>query len=146
MVVNCYNTASDAADVNKALTLVKTVNLEVKGTNNLMDATLTITNPANVNFNYVQIADAPYNGRYYFVLPENTLFNGIVTLNLHEDVLMSLKGQFLRETGVILRQQNTANLYLADAKYPVEARKDTFFKEFPSGFETGFKYYLTVGG
>lgn len=146
MVVNCYNTASDAADVNKSLTLVKTVNLEVKGTNNLMDAELTITNPANVNFNYVQIMDAPYNGRYYFVSPETTTFNGIVVLALHEDVLMSLKGQFLNEGAVIDRQENEGNLFLIDTEFPVENRNKIFFKQFPSGFDTGLTYYLTVGG
>ena len=146
MVVRCYTTSNDKKDVNKELTLVKEVNLEVKGGNNIMDAVIVITNPADVTFNYVQIVDPPYNGRYYFVLPFNTESNGIVRLNLHEDVLMSLKSQYLNETAVIDRQENEGNLYLVDGEYPTENRNKIFFKEFPNGFDAGLSYYLTIGG
>lgn len=144
MVIKLYSTSSDSSDVNKSLTLLGERECEIKGTNNIFSPVIIVKDIGAAN--YCQIMGSPYNGRYYFIRPQNPAAHGVVTLNLQDDVLMSLKSQFLNETGIILRQENSANLYLADNQFPVEAKKETFFKEFSSGFETGFKYYLTIGG
>lgn len=144
MVIKLYTTRSDAHAVDKALTLIGERDAEIKGAGNTFSPSLVLRDPMGAN--YCQIMGEPFNGRYYFILPYTGAAHGIATLECRNDVLMNLKSQFLQEIAIIARQESEANLFLNDGQMPIEARKQAFFKEFPSGFLNDFKYYISVGG
>ena len=57
--------------------------------------------------------------RYYFVTNRIVNTGGTITLELHEDVLMTHKDRILNLTCYILRQENLYNNYFVDDKMPV---------------------------
>lgn len=144
--VNLFITDSDSNVVNKSLNLLETKSCVIRSTEDIVNPSIMVNLSEGTNINYARIDGAPFDGRYYFVEPYTASSHGIVVLNLHEDVLMSLKSQFLEQTAIISRQENEGNLYITDGNFPVENRNNIYFKQFPNGFDTGLKYYITVGG
>lgn len=142
MIIKLYRTSDDNNVVNKTLTPVAEVDIDLRAPEGQGSFNVTLsTQTTTPNYCYV----VEWNKYYYLSEPEQ-LANNYIRFSAHIDVLMTFRSQILQETGIILRQENNANLYLADNNFPVEARKETTFKQFSSGFERGFKYYLTIGG
>ena len=99
-----------------------------------------------MHFNYLQILDTPFNGRYYFVDNITIMQNGIMRVPCSIDVLMSHKSDIKKETAILARQSNIANLYFNDPDLPIENRSNVSFKQFPKGLENKAYYYLLIGG
>lgn len=142
MNIKLYNTADESNKVDKTLSLVADTDVNLLATAQQSDFNITLSGSI-VGANYLYV---PAWGRYYFLDSPVIQRNGLTEYHAHVDVLMTYKAQLRQETGVILRQENKGNLYIADNNFPVEAKNKIFFKEFPQGFDTGLTYYLTVGG
>ena len=144
--IKLYKTASDKRAVNKALASVMDATAEIWGDCDLLSPSLVLNVAPGVNFNYLQILDAPFNGRYYFVDDITIMHNGIIRVSCSIDVLMSHKSGIKKETAILARQTNLANLYFNDPDLPIENRNDVSFKLFPKGLENHAYYYLLIGG
>ena len=144
--IKLYQTGSDKRMVNKALTSVMDATAEIWGDCDILSPSLILNVAPGVNFNYLQILDAPFNGRYYFVDDITIMQNGIIRVSCSIDVLMSHKSDIKKETAILSRQTNLANLYFNDPDLPIENRNDVSFKLFPNGLENHAYYYLLIGG
>ena len=144
--IKLYKTASDKRAVNKALTSAMDATAEIWGDCDLLSPSLVLNVTPGINFNYLQILDSPFNGRYYFVDNITIMQNGIVRVPCSIDVLMSHKSDIKKETAILARQTNLSNLYFNDPDLPIENRNNVSFKQFPNGLENKAYYYLLIGG
>ena len=144
--IKLYQTGSDKRMVNKALTSVMDATAEILGDCDILSPSLLLNVAPGINFNYLQILDAPFNGRYYFVDNITIMQNGIMRVPCSIDVLMSHKSDIKKETAILARQSNIANLYFNDPDLPIENRNNVSFKQFPKGLENKAYYYLLIGG
>ena len=94
----------------------------------------------------INYAYLPRLGRYYFVDNITIMQNGIMRIPCSIDVLMSHKSDIKKETAILARQSNIANLYFNDPDLPIENRNNVSFKQFPKGLENKAYYYLLIGG
>ena len=144
--IKLYQTPSDKRTVNKAITSVMNDTAEIWGECDLLSPSLVLNAAPGINFNYLQILDAPFNGRYYFVDNITIMQNGIMRVPCSIDVLMSHKSDIKKETAILARQTNLSNLYFNDPDLPIENRNNVSFKQFPNGLENKAYYYLLIGG
>ena len=144
--IKLYKTPSDKRAVNKSQTSVMNATAEIWGDCDILSPSLLLNVAPGVNFNYLQILDAPFNGRYYFVDNITIMQNGIIRVPCSIDVLMSHKSDIKKETAILARQSNIANLYFNDPDLPIENRSNVTFKQFPKGLENKAYYYLLIGG
>ena len=144
--IKLYQTGSDKRMVNKALTSVMDATAEILGDCDILSPSLLLNVAPGINFNYLQILDAPFNGRYYFVDNITIMQNGIMRVPCSIDVLMSHKSDIKKETAILARQSNIANLYFNDPDLPIENRNNVSFKQFPNGLENKAYYCVLIGG
>ena len=126
--IKLYQTPSDKRTVNKALTSVMGATAEIWGDCDIISPSLLLNVAPGVNFNYLQILDAPFNGRYYFVDNITIMQNGIMRVPCSIDVLMSHKSDIKKETAILARQTNLSNLYFNDPDLPIENRNNVSFR------------------
>ena len=62
--IKLYQTPSDKRTVNKAISSVINGTAEIWGDCDLLSPSLVLNVAPGINFNYLQILDAPFNGRY----------------------------------------------------------------------------------
>lgn len=141
MVVKLYKTLSEDNKVDKELTLVKEIGINLLIRSNVTSFDFSLSGEIQ-DINYMYIPDF---GKYYFLKSPTIERNGYTSFRAEEDVLMTYREQIRQETGIVLRQENEGNLYITDSNFPVENRNKTFFKKFPNGFEETINYYLIVG-
>ena len=97
--------------------------------------------------NYAYISDF---GRYYQIIDKRADENGLFTVTLLEDVLMSFSGDIANLRGIVKRQKDNYDMYLNDPRIPTDARKTmairpwgaTLFTSKATG--TGAKKALTM--
>ena len=141
MIVKLYKTLSEDNKLDKELTLVREVNINLLIRSNVTAFDFSLSgNTVDINYMYI-----PDFGKYYFLKSPTIERNGYTSFRAEEDVLMTYRDQIRQETGIILRQENEGNLYITDSTFPVENRNKTFFKKFAKGFEETINYYLIVG-
>ena len=142
MIIKLYKTLSEDNKLDKELTLVREVNINLLIRSNVTAFDFSLSgNTVDINYMYI-----PDFGKYYFLKSPTIERNGYTSFRAEEDVLMTYRDQIRQETGIILRQENEGNLYLVDGECPTENRNKIFFKEFPNGFNAVLSYYLTIGG
>ena len=145
MNIKLYNTTSPKIKVNKTLNLVADITGEphdiVSETD--MSVRLSIGHLQGVQgSNYCYIAST---GKYYFISPNYQIDNQSVIVNLHEDVLMSLKTELLAQTCTISKNEFLSDAYLYDDNYKIDAFNKIVTKEFPNGFDTESIVLWTTG-
>lgn len=97
--------------------------------------------------NYAYISEF---GRYYQIVDKRADENGLFTITLEVDVLMSFGSDIANLKGIVSRQKDNYDMYLKDSRIPVGARKvmairkwgNTIFTSKASG--TGAKKSLTM--
>lgn len=95
---------------------------------------------ANVNYAYI-----PDFQRYYFLESASVTANGLYTVSLSCDLLMSFADSILANTAIISKQENSWNLYLNDGSFSTYQNPLIFTHEFPNGFST-YEFVLAVAG
>ena len=99
--------------------------------------------------NYCYISDF---GRYYYIREKTCDANGLYTLVLNVDVLMSFKSDILTQKGIVSKQEGIYNMYLP-SEVPSEVRPlVTTVKMNPTASGAGFTnqsntfVLLAIGG
>lgn len=97
---------------------------------NIMSPVVSIrTSDSIVDKNYAYIPDF---NRYYYISNVEVAPNGIWTLTLKEDVLMSWRTHINNSEGLLARSYNYQNLYMPDSMLPVTSRTQTWSRVFPN--------------
>lgn len=81
------------------------------------------------NVNYLYIAEL---GRYYNVKEITAPVNNLWLFSCDVDVLMTYKSQIVNLYGIVNRNSNNYDMYLADNQIPVGARKTFSIMKFPT--------------
>lgn len=132
MQVEIYKNQSDLAKVSKIITLLSSLNCELKNETNVMDPVLIVSITENLyNSNYCYI---PTFGRYYFINDIRVIDAHRAELSCHVDVLMTYWDQIKETTQNIVRSEKYAsgnksyNMYLQDSQLQVLARTNRWCK------------------
>lgn len=141
MKIILYSTLSEDNKLDKELTLIKEIDINLLIRSNVTSFDFTLTGDI-IGANYMYI---PSFGKYFFLKPPTIERNGYISYNAVEDVLSTYKAHIRQESGIILRQENEGNMYISDTSFPTENRNKTFFKKFQNGFDETLSYYLIVG-
>lgn len=86
MELQIYNNNSNTNVLNKNITLVSTLNFNIKSDNSILQPILIIKNYKSGNYCYIK----EFN-RYYYITDIKLLNGGLYQLNLDIDVLMTYK-------------------------------------------------------
>lgn len=117
-----------------------TVSGELKENCTIVDPVITIQySGAFIDYNYAYI---PTFGRYYFIKNAETPSNGLWTLTMHTDVLMSFASSILNSPATVSRSSNNFNMMLNDDHYGIQENPYIFTKNFPGGFDTSLASYV----
>ena len=117
MQVLFYTIKDDIRKLEKELFFNSEKSVTLKEDSDLMNLKVEVEVFENwTEINYVYVTGFK---RYYFVTNRIVNTGGTITLELHEDVLMSHKDRILNLTCYILRQENLYNNYFVDDKMPV---------------------------
>lgn len=145
LMINLYINTSDNNVVEKKLTSVfSNVAYEFKTeTSQTNPIILMDRNFWQSGINYIYISEL---NRYYFIKDVKFMTGKLIALECEVDVLMSFKNELKKETAILERQTNLANLYFNDSELPIENRINQTFKLFPKGLENHAYYYLLIGG
>lgn len=97
---------------------------------------------SNCNYIYVEEFDTWYYIHDYIIQTGH-----VITLECHEDVLMTYKEQIKNLSCIIARQENRYNQYLNDPNYKVYNYRRVQTLEFPNGFnKNNSSYILSIAG
>lgn len=140
MTVILYQNTSAPNYVNKNLTVVEELTGTLREPTSIVDPVITIERPSPVGFNYVQI---PEFNRYYYVTGVSSVSNGLVSISLHCDVLMTYADGIKSCNAIIKRQENKFNLYLDDGIFKAYQNTKHKIIAFPNGF-TEYSYILAL--
>ncbi len=107
-----YDGEPERLDKSSMLTQVATysgavarINLDIRKPTLILQESIANINAAN----YCYIADF---GRYYYIKEKSADINGLFTLVLASDSLMSFKASILTQRGIVSKQTNIYNMYL----------------------------------
>ena len=123
MNITLYNCSAENNKLNKTSEMTQVASY----TGAVARQNLSIMNPvlvlqesaANINnANYCYISDF---GRYYYIKEKTADVNGLFTLVLSVDVLMSFRTSILNQSGIVNKQENVYNMYLP-SDVPSEVR------------------------
>lgn len=154
--ITLYKISCDRKQIDKSKSWDKIVDITetliVKQPSSILNPVITLAlstigakNYAAVNYSYV-----PDWGRYYFVDDITLENNGILTLTLSVDVLMSYKDKILSSQQFIARAESLNSALYIDSERPIQANKKISVPDsvvlgiFPES--TGNNYVLTVAG
>lgn len=83
--------------------------------------------------NYAYISDF---GRFYQIVDRRADENGLFTITLEEDVLMSFAADISNLHGIVSRQKDNYDMYLKDNKIPTSAKKTMAIRPFSDNLFT----------
>lgn len=141
-VVQGYNNTSAPNKMVKNLAAKGTFTGTLKGPCDILNPVVTIdsaTYPEYLNYAYIEQFR-----RYYFVIDIVCEINGLYTLHMQVDPLLTYRKELEAKTAVIARQENSFNMYIPDADFKVEQRTRTQRIEFPNSFPRNPIYVLTT--
>lgn len=85
--------------------------------------------------------------RYYYILNCSYIQNNLISIECHEDVLMTFKTKIKTCDAIVRRNENAYNLYIKDSKIGVYEKPIVRQKVFTTGFtNTSLTYLITTVG
>lgn len=106
MNIELYKTESSRNKINKVLNTSTIIQAKLLNDINLLNPTMIlqdINNDFLTNYNYCYI---PYFNRYYFIESMNKNINGLITIRLSVDVLMSFANDIKNSYATIIESEN----------------------------------------
>lgn len=152
MTITLFTTKSERNQVNKTLENQLDLSGQLRDKCSIMSPVVTISKDISIrDFNYAYIPDF---ARFYYIDDIVGERNGIVTLSMSVDVLMTYRSQLQKCKVIVSRQQKVFNWYLPDPMQTVKAKSivTTQLPDGMSGNYQGFKgqgrpeYVLLVSG
>jgi len=146
--VTFYNNSSNEHAVNKALSLIATVQVKLKEPIDIARPEILLSGAQGaIKANYVHI---PELGRYYYCHSELERGQLVRFVCDKSDPLMSFKSALLASPAVIARNPWHFDLYIADPNLPIETRTASAILKFPNqaAFDGNNNTYVltTIGG
>lgn len=144
MKVSFYTTKDDRRVVNKSITLLSTIDCDLKDNCNILSPALIVdknvlTSYATCNYMYISTFK-----RYYYT-QITAMAGDMLTIEGNVDVLMTYKSGIGSITCDVLRQENNYNKYYVDALLPKRNTKNIqYLKIGDLPLQNGI--YLTVTG
>lgn len=128
--VTFYNNSSNAHVVNKALSLITTVQVKLKEPIDIERPEILLSGAQGaIKANYVHI---PELGRYYYCHSELERGQLVRFVCDQSDPLMSFKSALLASPALISRNPWQYDLYIPDSDIPIEARSARAVIKFPN--------------
>ena len=147
MNISLYKTNSEKNVVYKTLTNeVNFSEVTFKNPTEILNPVITISTAIDVEaYNYCYI---PEFNRYYYISNITSVVNGLWTLNLSVDVLMSFKQYFAKFDVILKRSQTEYNKYINDGEIVTAADNIISTIKFPQTPLNKQMYFIltTVGG
>ena len=112
----CYRQNSENDELNKALNIIKIIDIQYKTTIALKSLSIDLQD-YHFDFNYIYI---PVLHRYYYVSSVEMMSKDICRLHLQEDVLMSWKALIKSQSAFVTRYENSTEKYIVDVRRPLE--------------------------
>jgi len=128
--------------MDKAPNLVDTITGTLRNETNLVDPVILVERNELPYFNYMTIDEFH---RSYFVREIKSIRNNVWEIHGHSDPLMSFKTDFLQNTALICRNENSYDLLLNDGAFKCRQNSRIGYLAFPSGLDN-FNYILIVAG
>ena len=145
MTIQIQQTTSEKNKIGKSISNLYTASGTLREGTSIINPVIRISGaniPTLKNANYMYIPDF---NRYYFITDIKTIWNGLIEISGHVDVLQTYAGQIRNNTAIIKRNANSWNLYIEDGLFKTYANPHIFTKEFPSGFKEP-SFVLSVAG
>lgn len=134
--------------VNKSVVNVMTVTGVLRDGTNIVDPIISIeTSVSNDIIGSINYAYIPEFKRFYFITNITSECNGIWSLEMHCDVLMSYKDGIKAQNAVVSRQENIRNMYLDDGSFMAYQNPYVFTRYFSEASPfSAQEYVLIVAG
>lgn len=120
MELQLKNSVSDANVVDKVLTDVTTLNINLKRTDDIKNPKIILSITSDI-LNACNYAYIPFLKRYYFIDGKDTMTNNTVELTLRTDVLMTYKSDILASVGNLTR---STMIEYVDTSIDMDVRKE----------------------
>lgn len=141
--IGLYINNSEEKKVNKDLTLIASIEGELRGECSVLSPTIRIEYDGDLSrCNYMIIG--AYN-RFYFVTDINIVRTGVYEISGRVDVLTTYKDELLQNRAIIKKSERKWNTYLDDGTFHTYSTPFVTQKKFPSGF-SGSSFVLAVLG
>ena len=127
--VTLYYNADKNIVAQKHLTSIGSFSGDFRATADVLRPTLIIEGEVSTSANYVYIPDFH---RYYYISERREITKDLTEFALYVDVRKSFYNNLLSNRGIVARNTNNYNMYLADNKIPISARKAVAIQKFPS--------------
>lgn len=144
--IELYKNNSDDIVVDKKLSLITTLNGDLKTDTSIIDPIIIIEASMETvsSLNYIKIGEFK---RSYFVTGIKSLRKDIWEISCHVDVITSFASEIRANKAIISRQENNWNLFLNDDSIRCYQNPHIITKEFPKGFTTTSpSFILLVAG
>lgn len=141
MNIELYKTESPRNKINKVLNTSTIIQAKLLNDINLLNPTMIlqdINNDFLTNYNYCYI---PYFNRYYFIESMNKNINGLITVRLSVDVLMSFANDIKNSYATIIESE-TPNEKSINHTHSDNVRKLVY--NYTDKFDHTGKLYLTA--
>lgn len=145
MQIILYQNDSEPEKVDKELTAALTLAGSLRNTSEVINPSILIAVNAGIvsGYNYAYI---PLFDRYYYITDMTSNREGLTTITMRVDVLMSWRTQIRANRAVINHQESAGNLYLNDGTWFHDSRNFYTVKSFPNGFNDTGEFILITAG
>lgn len=145
-VIKIQRMSSETIKIHKEVTTILELNGVLRDGSSIINPSVLIEDSVGLDvLNVANYMEIPEFGRKYFIGDIKSVYNGLIQISGHVDVLSSFSGDLLLNKGIIFRQENDWNLYLNDGVLEAYQNPIVVTKEFPSGF-SGKSYVLALAG
>lgn len=140
-----YNNSSTDNKINKSLTNSKNLSGTLREGCSMLEPSVLIESVSVPGYNYCYI---PEFERYYFITNIRNERNNLWRLDLTVDVLESFATDIYKSSGIIDKQENTANsnLYINDGSFVTQSKEFHDVIGFSNGFIDDGEYILITCG
>lgn len=144
MIIRLFQNNSDTNVMQKSITLKAELTGTLRDDCSIIDPIVKIEGIAPSDLKYINYAEIPDFGRYYYV--NNIILKGkLFECHMHVDVLKTYNDKVRAKQAIIARQENSYNLLLSDGLMKTYANPNIEIKQFPGGF-TDYQYIFCVAG
>lgn len=144
MIIRLFQNNSDTNVMQKSIILKAELTGTLRDDCSIIDPIVKIEGIAASDLKYINYAEIPDFGRYYYV--NNIILKGkLFECHMHVDVLKTYNDKVRAKQAIIARQENDYNLLLSDGLMKTYANPNIEIKQFPGGF-TDFQYIFCVAG
>lgn len=144
MIIRLFQNNSDTNVMQKSIILKAELTGTLRDDCSIIDPIVKIEGIAASDLKYINYAEIPDFGRYYYV--NNIILKGkLFECHMHVDVLKTYNDKVRAKQAIIARQENSYNLLLSDGLMKTYANPNIEIKQFPGGF-TDFQYIFCVAG